>query len=234
MEYQKLITKEEAARILMVKPSTIGRYWRKGRLSWKVINKKRRCIYEEIVAFKEQREQISPTGLRDEVIRLKYRVGQLEYQLQILEGQKGILSQCIYGDNDLVTLYDRAKGDDPRRMRLDTLESWKEVLNALTENDLSRLKSLTKDTFPWAVFIHFIDKTLKNLKRRREYRKSTKMQGLFYDFQFIKDRIQTRAKNVFIEEGERLLPRGKTFIDTITEEVDDKPLKVQPLSKQRF
>ena len=197
---KQLISKKEAARILEVAESTVGRYWRKGTLSYRVVGNRRLCIYEEVVSLMDTKN-LPFSNIKNEIISLKYKVQQLERELELLKRKANIESRYTYTDEDLIRVYKNAKALDPTKLRPAALASWANLLLDLKESDYSRLKVLTQDPFPWSTFLKLVDEISLTIKRKRTYDKSASLQKTMIDLQFAKDRVRERGNVVLTEEG---------------------------------
>jgi hypothetical protein len=230
MSYSKLITKEEAAKLLGVKPSTISRYWREGKLSWKIVSNTRRCVYDEVLKRKEIVDKTAPGDLFNEFVRLKYVIEQLERRVQILEARIGVRNKYRLTDEDLVALYKDAKTHRPANLRLHKITAWGQLLELICEDELSRLKILVSDPFPWTIFLAFIDKIMANILRRRGYPSSPSMQTLLLQLQVTRDQIRAGGNMVFNEEGTKSTRAPQEYLKTLRKSADDEtgPIELHP------
>jgi len=221
----ELITKEEAAQILSVSPTTIGRYWREGRLSFRVVNGKRRCQYEEVLALLEQKN-MSVSNLKYEVVALKYKVSVLEKEVEILRRKLGVERKYVFKDDDLITLYEEASRGITKISAKEASE-WANTLLSLDESDYSRVKALVKDPFPWAVFLKLLETILLRVKKKRTYTNSVSLQQAAIDVQVAIDKVRKLGRMVFEQEGGRISSEH-TFIGTLPSSSD--PIEPKPLS----
>lgn len=222
--YSKLITREEAADLLGVKPSTISRYWRQGKLSWKVVHRKRRCIYDEVVSLKEANNILSNQNIRDEFIRLKYRVSQLERTLEVLGKKLNMKEAIIFSDTDLKTMYDVAREKDIKKVSLESGMTWATTLSYIGETELYRLQKLVRDPFPWVIFTNFLEELSKHVRKKRNYDKSMSAQQVFLELQYTKENLTKMGRSVFSSSNDtKGLP--VEFIDTL--KIEEGPAKVE-------
>lgn len=224
--YGKLITREEAAELLGVKVSTIGHYWRTGKLSYKIVHRKRRCILDEVINLMDSRNHLSNRNIRDEFVRLKYRVNSLESIVEHISKKLDMQQTFVLSDKDLALLYSLAKDGSPRRISPEAAKKWAETLGGFGESEYSRLKNLTKDAFPWAVFMNFIDTLSKRISSRRDFKESFSWNHAFLELQVAKEQVKKMGKLVFHEEGGAFMEEGADFVATLNIE-EDEPAKLK-------
>lgn len=219
----ELITKEEAAQVLGVTPTTIGRYWREGKLSFRIVNRKRRCVYEEVLALLEHKD-INVSNLKYEFIALKYKVGVLAKEVEILRRKLGVERKTVFKDDDLINLYQGAQ-KPPAKVTAHDASSWAAALNALDEADYARLKNLVKDPYPWAVFLTLLDKLLLGIKRKRAFNSSVSLQQASIDLQVAIDKVRKLGRMVF-QQGNKA-SNDSAFISTLPS--SDSPIEPKSL-----
>jgi len=226
-----LITKEEAAKLLGVRPSTIGRYWRNGKLSYRLVGNRRRCIEAEVIHLKESRENITYERMRDMIVRLQYQVAQLEKTIEIHSKKLNLRKTVMFSDSDLEGLYTIAKEQAIKKVSADSAMSWSSALCSLGESDISRLKNLVNDPFPWNKFIGLIEVMANNIKRKRTYDEDISLQQAFMELGIAKDHIRRVGKIVFDAEGGSFVDPDKEFMKTLG--VRSGPAKVKLRSGYR-
>lgn len=210
-----LITKEEAAKLLGVQPSTVGRYWRTGKLSYRLVGNKRRCIEAEVLHLKEARDNITTEQVRDKIVRLEYRVNQLEKIIEVLSKKVNLRKTILFSDSDLEGLYMIAKDQSITKVSADSAMSWSAALCSIGESDISRLKNLVDDPFPWNKFIYLIELMANNIKRKRTYDEDIGLQQAFMELGVAKDHIRRVGKTVFDAEGGSFVDPDREFMKTL-------------------
>lgn len=209
-----LITAEEAAGILGVSIKTIERYWRRGTLSYKKVGRKRRCIEEE-VSFLLNKKDLNSKQLKYRVAKLEYRVKKLEYELTLLLTRSGMYREHLYLDKDLLYLYKEARKEEPKKVTIGQANHWASIVETLQEEDISKLKVLTDDPYPWKHFLKKLSQYEAMLKKRRDYYKNPSAQNTFQRLEHAKTILRTRAHIVFAEEGGGIT---KSFNATLPEQ----------------
>jgi hypothetical protein len=99
-------------------------------------------------------EGTGATVSKEEFSRLQLRLKKLEAEMSLVLRMLEARRHIPMSDSELLALYNRAKQEVESEYSLDTLLSWYQVFDNLTDEDMSRVGVLAQTSRPWYPFHH--------------------------------------------------------------------------------